>query len=746
MSGDREKPSTTGGEGQNPSDELTLVQRTEALALDDDSQADTGFDYAKFEESLDDLDAETTDDPATDPGSTIPIVHERFTLDTRRFPKDDATTDIRELGDYTVITIRGRINESFEGQELGRRLRGRVVFDLTEVDRVTSFGVRAWLQMLDVARLKEAVFVRASPAIVNQVTMMRNFCGPATIHSIVAPYACGACGAEFGVPYEAATDRTPMRARNPLKVACPECHASAEMDEDPWVFFALDEVLMETVSPDLARVIQNIGDRPRHAPIEKAIVGDATRVRFNGSVSGDTRFQRAFGGLEGHVTVDLRTANEVDNEGVNGLLDQLTRLPQEVKQVIVEGAPPALLRGLLSASPRKVFVASALVTARATSRPMHREVLVDLKRDRASITAGTFVPDVPWTDPSTVDGLEVLAEAVARLLPPDKQPTPVPAQRVQAAPPAQTPAPAPAPAPAANNNTMMLVGVGVVSLAVVALLLGSVGLGVVFGGDDMAKVTQAPAPIEAPAPVAEVAPGQWSPGGALPPSWSEIGVSKNGDQLLLVGHGAGSSAPDASVAARRAALDRLLLHVSTAVTTPFEDEALPSEGPERERALAAFELATSALNLTRAQESVKIDGDRVELVSQYAVDASAVDAFVAGYTRSSEFRGIVLRESPPWVAPRVRLVERESFIRNVAPGDRLVSVAGRAVDTLAAFDATAAEVFAGLEPGGALSLEFDRDGRPVQTSVYKPNRPNPDRPVAPSQTAPVPRPTLFKKD
>ncbi|MCA9567446.1 MAG: hypothetical protein KC656_06365, partial [Myxococcales bacterium] len=356
----------------------------------------TGFDYAAFEESLQ---TQEEDEQFTDPGMVEEQVQSRATIDLRRIPQDNATYETRELGRFLIVTIRGRVNESFPGEAIGEKLRGSVVFDLTEVDRITSFGVRAWLQMLDVAKMKEAYFVRASPAVVNQVTMMRNFCGPARIHSLVAPYSCQSCGNEFGVTYDAVGDRTALRARNPLVVECPQCRTGAELDEDPWVFFGIDEQLLEEVPDDLQKVLDNLGDRPQHAPIEKAIVDDTTRIRFNGAVDGNTRFQRAFSGLEGPIVVDLRTATSVDTAAVDGLYDHLTRLDRSITRVTLEGCPVALLKRVLDAPVDRLVVRSVLTNAVSDSRDLSRPVVVDLERHGSTLKRGS-VPDldIPWRD------------------------------------------------------------------------------------------------------------------------------------------------------------------------------------------------------------------------------------------------------------------------------------------------------------------------------------------------------------
>ena len=45
----------------------------------------------------------------------------------------------------------GRLTEAFKGAALAKELEGQVIFDLSGVERITSFGVREWLQMMQAA-------------------------------------------------------------------------------------------------------------------------------------------------------------------------------------------------------------------------------------------------------------------------------------------------------------------------------------------------------------------------------------------------------------------------------------------------------------------------------------------------------------------------------------------------------------------------------------------------------------------
>ncbi len=248
-----------------------------------------GFAFETFTQSEADAAAraQARSQPPVEPQGARP--ERRPILRRSYLPPGDVVVDARPVGNMTVVTLRGRINESFRGAELGRSLSGTIVFDLAEVDRVSSFGVKGWLQMLETSRMTSCYFFRCSEAVINQITMMRNFCGPGHIHSLMVPYTCAHCGEEFGALYEAVADREYILGRSPAKVECPNCHDAAEMDDDPWSYFALDEHLLDQVPSDLQQVVSHLTSTNRIDPIEKFISEQETRIRFNAPLDGRLR-------------------------------------------------------------------------------------------------------------------------------------------------------------------------------------------------------------------------------------------------------------------------------------------------------------------------------------------------------------------------------------------------------------------------------------------------------------------------
>src|SRR5688572_26059030 len=77
-------------------------------------------------------------------------------------------------GPITCVKFNGIINEKFEGKKLGAAIRAKkLVIDLAGVVRVSSFGVREWLEFITVVgrQLDEFYLINCSPKVMNQLNM-----------------------------------------------------------------------------------------------------------------------------------------------------------------------------------------------------------------------------------------------------------------------------------------------------------------------------------------------------------------------------------------------------------------------------------------------------------------------------------------------------------------------------------------------------------------------------------------------
>src|SRR5271168_4709029 len=94
-----------------------------------------------------------------------------------------------------AVGLTGPVDERFDGSAV-LSLSGCVVFDLDGVRRITSSGVRKWLEMLRGIKARSYCFVHCRPAMVSQFNLVRQFGGSGQIVSLYAPYVCDKCSAE----------------------------------------------------------------------------------------------------------------------------------------------------------------------------------------------------------------------------------------------------------------------------------------------------------------------------------------------------------------------------------------------------------------------------------------------------------------------------------------------------------------------------------------------------------------------
>lgn len=130
----------------------------------------------------------------------------------------------------TSIALSGRINEATNFAPLTQR-KGRLVFDLGEIHRINSVGVRRWMDLVRTYEQAgvELTFERCSPMIVSQMSMITKFMGARSrVRSVLVPYSCPSCNYEHDDVLEVSPDAAIAPAR-----PCPKCKAEMRLDELP---------------------------------------------------------------------------------------------------------------------------------------------------------------------------------------------------------------------------------------------------------------------------------------------------------------------------------------------------------------------------------------------------------------------------------------------------------------------------------------------------------------------------------
>jgi anti-anti-sigma regulatory factor len=133
----------------------------------------------------------------------------------------------KKLNDGSLhVTVSGKIDEKFDGAPVLAAATGsvKVVIHLGGIRSISSLGVRAFENFVDMLKDFNLVLIHVSPAIANQMTMIPNMAGTALVESAKLPFVCPACGAEK-------SHSVPWRANAAVDHA-PKCTCGAPMDLD----------------------------------------------------------------------------------------------------------------------------------------------------------------------------------------------------------------------------------------------------------------------------------------------------------------------------------------------------------------------------------------------------------------------------------------------------------------------------------------------------------------------------------
>lgn len=249
-----------------------------------------------------------------------------------------------------LIRLSGPIDEHFDAARLVTGVRGTVVIDLDAVHRITSFGVRAWLDAL--ARLDRDYlgFVNCRPAIVSQFNMVARFGGGGQLISFYAPYICPKCSADIEVLVDLRTAYTSIRNFALPTVACTSCGQQAEFDDLPEVFLSHVSGAPQPAPPPAAEALMKGASAALPLKVSKEVKHDVTALWLSGDLSEDARVKRLADGLDGTVVVLCEGLQDISARGLCRLTETivgsaaetfLARIPPPMAELIV-GDPSRL--------------------------------------------------------------------------------------------------------------------------------------------------------------------------------------------------------------------------------------------------------------------------------------------------------------------------------------------------------------------------------------------------------------------
>jgi len=245
-------------------------------------------------------------------------------------------------GGIVCLRLAGTIDESFEGKKLAETIKAQtLVLDLGDIRKVSSFGIREWVDFITAVgkHAERIVLVECAPKIVDQLNMVANFAGTGRVFSFYAPYHCDYCDKDDRVLYQVDRDFETIKSMKPPQRPCASCGEMQYFNEDPVTFFSyLAGQEKFDLDPDVANFLASklsyvVSDSARKLRIDKIIEGRTTFVRLGGDLDKSFPREKLAEGLEGIVIIDVAGIGKIEPAGAaewRGFLQMITPLAEAI--------------------------------------------------------------------------------------------------------------------------------------------------------------------------------------------------------------------------------------------------------------------------------------------------------------------------------------------------------------------------------------------------------------------------------
>jgi len=144
-------------------------------------------------------------------------------------------------GGITCLKFSGMIDEGFEGKKLGGSVNCEtLVLDLGGVKKISSFGIREWVDFAATAtkQARTTILIECAPKVVDQLNMVANFTGGGRVFSFYAPFRCDYCDSEHRVLLQVDRDLETIKSMKLAERPCPSCKEGMYFDDDGATFFS----------------------------------------------------------------------------------------------------------------------------------------------------------------------------------------------------------------------------------------------------------------------------------------------------------------------------------------------------------------------------------------------------------------------------------------------------------------------------------------------------------------------------
>jgi anti-anti-sigma regulatory factor len=260
-------------------------------------------------------------------------------------------------GGIACLKFNGTIDESFEGKKIARSIQAEtLVLDLGGVKKISSFGIREWVDFVTTAvkQVKHMVLIECAPKVVDQLNMVANFHGGGRVFSFYAPFRCDYCDSEQRALLEVSKDWEAIKSMKLADRPCPSCKESMYFDEDGSTFFSFIlgqgafELQDDLVHFLAAKLDYRVGTIEQKVRVDKIIDGRVTYLRLGGDLNNTFPREKLAEGIEGLVILDVGAIPRVEPAGAaewRGFVSMVTPL---VEATYLTGVQPAFLEKLCS--------------------------------------------------------------------------------------------------------------------------------------------------------------------------------------------------------------------------------------------------------------------------------------------------------------------------------------------------------------------------------------------------------------
>lgn len=257
------------------------------------------------------------------------------------------------VGSLTHVRVAGVIDETFPLSPASKGMSGLVVVDLGLVERISSFGVRRWIEFVGhpPQGVSGLYVVNAPPVVVDQLNMVEGFAGVARVLSLLAPYTCRFCKEDRLRLVRLVEEAKTLEQGGAPPHQCPVCAQPLEFADEPTEFF--DFARRQQFSAVDPAVLRYLRASSPSEPSElsshlKIIQDDITFITLASTLKGDLNVRRLASGLEGRVAFDCCHVSTVEPEALPRI-EQVLEVAAQGAQVVLCRVPPPML-GVLAKS------------------------------------------------------------------------------------------------------------------------------------------------------------------------------------------------------------------------------------------------------------------------------------------------------------------------------------------------------------------------------------------------------------